>query len=283
MPLPLLLIPAASLATSAISSTTASTALMVAAAGAASSTASSTAMFFGFGGILGAGVGTAATAGYFTFFSRGSRATDAHSRKDSLISSAIREQIAAADASVASFKREIKILMDEVKAGVESSRTVGESLKVTATTVLQSSTELKSSVELAVTASEHLAISLPLLKSESEKTNKDLEAAISTITELKTLLGEKQESITQTRTENGELRDKLDAMTSTITQLKDDLQIVISENEMQKADSTKKDEIINKLRTKLKSALEVIAEYEEVLSNSLAKDGVSISSAATPA
>ena len=50
-------------------------------------------------------------------------------------------------------------------------------------------------------------------------------------------------------------------MTSTITQLKDDLQIVISENEMQKADSTKKDEIINKLRTKLKSALEVIAEY----------------------
>ncbi len=35
--------------------------------------------------ILGAGVGTAATAGYFTFFSRGSRATDAHSRKDSLI------------------------------------------------------------------------------------------------------------------------------------------------------------------------------------------------------
>lgn len=146
MPLPLLLIPAASLAASAISSTTASTALL-AAAGATSTAVSSTTVFFSLGST--AAVTLVGVGSYFSFFGRGTRAENSNPHKVSLVSSDTREQIAAVGASVDSFKIEVPIIIEKAKAGLKSTGEAVESLQGSTTAISLVSTDLRTGIEEA--------------------------------------------------------------------------------------------------------------------------------------
>jgi len=280
MPFPLLLIPAAPLAASAISSITASTALLTA-AGATSTAISSTSLFFGLGGA--AFAGAAATGSYFTFFSRNTDASDVHAHKSSKVRTMTEEQIESAVALIATHKHDREVFAEEMSAAMLSLQTAKETLQISTAAIVLSTSGLKTTVEAAGVVSDRISTSLPVLQGVAEKSHKDLEEKILKLAELNTLLSEKDEELIKAQTEIGKLREQLDTHTSSISELHGSLDTVTAENEKQKATITRLEEQVIELKESNVHSRQSIDEYKKIIRELLSRQGVVLPSAPKPA
>ena len=280
MPFPILLIPAASLAASAISSTTASTALM-ATAGAASSTISSTSLFFGLGGA--AFAGAAATGSYFTFFSRDTSDSSNHTQKSLKARAMTEMQIEAAVSLIAAHKRDREIFAEGMSAAILSLQAAKEALQTSTGAIALSTGDLKTTVDAAHVVSDRITISIPILQSITEKSHKDLEEKILKLAKLNTRLSEKEEDLIKAQAEISKLREQLDIHTTSITELHLSLDIVTAENQKQKTTITHLEEQVIALKESNAHSRQSIDDYKKIIRELLSKQGVALLSASKPA